>query len=326
MAKDVLHVVPQGDGWAVKREGNERASTTHETQKLAIEGARNLAKEGDDIVIHRPDGSIRNRVTYSGPNTNTDEGANGAPARPEAHDIWSVGSRVSWQAVLAGLVTALAVSALLTSLAAAIGLSTMNMARPQAVSIITGVLWVFITLVSMFVGGYVATRMTTRETMLEAGILGTLVWGSTLALAMLGLGAGTGLALNAARTAEQVTGNEQFWRNLGWTEAQAKQFGALTAPDRVREALNLDEGAAQRYEEARRRAGEGLSDEEAKAQAQAAARKAAWWVFTGMALSLSAAIAGALCGCGPEVTRRSLRRDTTGAPATTTPAREPVHV
>jgi Uncharacterized protein conserved in bacteria (DUF2188) len=40
MAKSVLHVVPHNDTWAVKREGNERASSTHPTQKEAIEAAR----------------------------------------------------------------------------------------------------------------------------------------------------------------------------------------------------------------------------------------------------------------------------------------------
>src|SRR5262245_51346131 len=169
MSKDVLHVVPQGDGWAVKREGNERASTTHDTQKSAIDGARNLAKVGDDIVIHRPDGSIRNRVTYAGASTNTDEP--NAPERPELHDLQSVGTRVRWAPVLAGVVTAIAVSALLTALAAAIGLSTFDYARPKTATIIAGVAWVFITLVAMFVGGYVATRLTTRETVQEAVIL-----------------------------------------------------------------------------------------------------------------------------------------------------------
>src|SRR5215204_5340851 len=69
MAKSVLHVVPHNhEDWAVKREGNERASSTHATQKEAIEAARELAKELDDIVIHRPDGTIRERVTYYGSN------------------------------------------------------------------------------------------------------------------------------------------------------------------------------------------------------------------------------------------------------------------
>jgi hypothetical protein len=66
MAKDVLHVVPHEQAWAVRREGNERVTTTSPTQRDAIEAARELAKEQDDIVIHRPDGTIRERVTYYG--------------------------------------------------------------------------------------------------------------------------------------------------------------------------------------------------------------------------------------------------------------------
>ncbi len=42
MAKDTLHVVPHDDSWAVKREGNERSSSTHSTQKEAIDAAREL--------------------------------------------------------------------------------------------------------------------------------------------------------------------------------------------------------------------------------------------------------------------------------------------
>lgn len=313
--KDVLHVVPQGDGWAVKREGNERASSTHDTQKTAIEGARTLAKEGDDIVIHRPDGSIRNRVTYSGPSTNTDEPTNG-DARPKAYDLWSVGTRVSWSAVAAGVVGSLAVSALLTALAGAIGLSIVDYARPTTVTIMAAVLWVFILIVSMLVGGYIATRATTRETVAEAVLLGTLVWGTTLAMAVLGLGASTGLALDATRTAKAVAPDQPFWRSLNWTEAQTKRYEGLTATERVREELKLDDEATRKYEEARRKAAE---------VAEANPKLLAWWVFTGMALSISAAIGGALLGCGPEVTSRNIRRETSGT-APREASREPVAV
>jgi len=40
-------VVPHDGSWAVKREGNERASSTHKTQREAIDAARELATEGD---------------------------------------------------------------------------------------------------------------------------------------------------------------------------------------------------------------------------------------------------------------------------------------
>lgn len=316
MAKEVLHVVPLGDGWAVKREGNERANSTHDTQKAGIDAARELAQVGDDIVIHRPDGTIRNRVTYAGASTNTDDPA--APARPEPHDIWSVGTRVSWSAVAAGVIVAVATTALLTALAAAIGLSTIDYARPRTVTIVAGVLWVFITLVAMLAGGYVATRTTTRETPFEAVILGSLVWGTTLALAAMGFGAGTGLAMDATRTAKVVTAEQPFWRNLNWNEEQARQYEGLTSTERVREALKLDEEGTRRYEEFRRQASEAAST--------ASPQVMAWWVFTGMALSLSAAIGGALLGTGPEVSRRTLRRDVTGTAPSPAPSREPVAV
>src|SRR5262245_15298537 len=117
MSKDILHVVPQGDTWGVKREGNERLSSTHETQKDAIDSARSLAHDGDDIIIHRPDGTIRERSTYS-----TSQSSNGNSQTPvQPHDVISVGSRISWQAVLAGLAVTVTMYIFFTLLAVSIG-------------------------------------------------------------------------------------------------------------------------------------------------------------------------------------------------------------
>lgn len=65
MAKKNVHVVPSGNSWAVKKAGNERASSVHETQKKAIDAAIPAAKkEGSGVVIHRPDGRIRDSDSY----------------------------------------------------------------------------------------------------------------------------------------------------------------------------------------------------------------------------------------------------------------------
>ena len=65
MAKKNQHVVPKDGGWAVHGEGNSRASSTHETQKGAIEAAREQAqKQGSEMIIHGRDGKIRERNTY----------------------------------------------------------------------------------------------------------------------------------------------------------------------------------------------------------------------------------------------------------------------
>lgn len=60
-----IHVVPHNDGWATKKEGATRVGRTADTQQQAFEQARNQAKrEKVEVVIHRPDGSIRNSNSY----------------------------------------------------------------------------------------------------------------------------------------------------------------------------------------------------------------------------------------------------------------------
>ncbi|TWT61665.1 DUF2188 domain-containing protein [Rubinisphaera italica] len=65
MAKKDYHVVPQGEGWAVKREGADRASSLHETQRDAIQDGKRLAQtKKTELVIHRPNGQIRDSDSY----------------------------------------------------------------------------------------------------------------------------------------------------------------------------------------------------------------------------------------------------------------------
>jgi hypothetical protein len=286
MAKDILHVVPHEQAWAVKREGNERASSTHETQKDAIEAARELAKERDDIVIHRPDGTIRERVTYIGSNgdsepadTRTDGGrirriAEGAP---EARDLVGVGSRVSWGAVLAGVVVAVTIYLTLSFFALALGLSTMDRVSDRAFNITAAALSAIILLVSMFMGGLIASRVTAGENYTEGAAYGVLVWGTTfLVLAAGGLSfASSGL------------------RALGPTAA---------APDtqRVRQDLGLTAQQAERYDVLGR-----------EVRTSPDAQTLAWWTFAGVAFSLLSAIGGGVAGAGPEL---YLRRGREPAP------------
>ncbi|MBT8284431.1 MAG: DUF2188 domain-containing protein [Flavobacteriaceae bacterium] len=59
------HVVPYEDGWAVRREGNKRITSKHRRQDTAIRKAKRLArKRKADVIIHRSDGSIRDRINY----------------------------------------------------------------------------------------------------------------------------------------------------------------------------------------------------------------------------------------------------------------------
>jgi hypothetical protein len=59
------HVVPYEERWAVRREGNKRITSAHKYQDIAIRKAKRLArKHKADVIIHRQDGTIRDRVSY----------------------------------------------------------------------------------------------------------------------------------------------------------------------------------------------------------------------------------------------------------------------
>ncbi|MEI4771978.1 DUF2188 domain-containing protein [Psychrobacillus sp. FJAT-51614] len=52
------HVTPHPDGgWQVKGAGNTKATSRHDTQREAIDSARDIAKnQGTEVVIHRRKG------------------------------------------------------------------------------------------------------------------------------------------------------------------------------------------------------------------------------------------------------------------------------
>ena len=59
------HVVPYEDGWAVRREGNKRITSKHRRQDTAIRKAKSIArKKKSDVIIHRQDGTIRDRIPF----------------------------------------------------------------------------------------------------------------------------------------------------------------------------------------------------------------------------------------------------------------------
>lgn len=59
------HVVPHEEGWAIKGAGNEKYTAIFDTQEEAIERARQIAiNYGSDLIIHRKDGTIRDRRSY----------------------------------------------------------------------------------------------------------------------------------------------------------------------------------------------------------------------------------------------------------------------
>ena len=65
MPKKNYHVVPRNGGWAVRRSRADRVGSTHRTQSDAIDTARKRAiRDRSEVVIHRRDGTIRDRDSY----------------------------------------------------------------------------------------------------------------------------------------------------------------------------------------------------------------------------------------------------------------------
>jgi hypothetical protein len=65
MSKKPIHTVPHGDGWANRREGSERVSSTHKTQADAARDGREQARrDNTEHFIHGENGQIRERNSY----------------------------------------------------------------------------------------------------------------------------------------------------------------------------------------------------------------------------------------------------------------------
>jgi hypothetical protein len=59
------HVVPRGDEWAVRGEGDERTTPIHPTLGDAERAAREIAvNQQSEVVFHLPDGRIRDKNSY----------------------------------------------------------------------------------------------------------------------------------------------------------------------------------------------------------------------------------------------------------------------
>lgn len=64
-SKKPVHAVPHDDGWAVRREGNQRVSSTYSTQAEAEQAGRDIARRDQtEFFLHRRDGTVRQRDSY----------------------------------------------------------------------------------------------------------------------------------------------------------------------------------------------------------------------------------------------------------------------
>ncbi len=59
------HVIPSGKKWGVKGEGNEKLTKEFDTQKEAIDFAKQIAQnQKSELVIHNKEGKIRDKDSF----------------------------------------------------------------------------------------------------------------------------------------------------------------------------------------------------------------------------------------------------------------------
>jgi hypothetical protein len=202
-----------------------------------------------------------------------------------------VGTRISWGAILAGAMVALALYFLLTLLGAALGLSVGGQVRPEDIGSGAAVWAIAAMLLALFVGGYVTSQCTVGESKGESVMYGVVVWGVLFAILLWltatgvrsGFHAMVGLTSAADAVARDTPSDD-------W-EAAAHRAGVPqeTVAEWKRQNTNLTE------------AGRGAAADPQNQERLKAATRVTWWALLGTLLSMFASVGGALLGAGSPV-------------------------
>jgi hypothetical protein len=201
-------------------------------------------------------------------------------------DVLPLRSRVSWGAIFAGAVMAMAVYLVFTLLGGAIGLSVSNDADADALSTGAAVWAVITTVIAMFVGGWVTSQCTVGENKMEAVVHGIIAWGMVLFMTLWLVTAGMSSGFSAMWGLASFSNDAA---NGNW-QTMARQAGV--SQDTIQQ---WEQEAAQ----ARDNASQAANDPAAREEARDYATAATWYTLLGTLLSMGAAIGGALVGAGP---------------------------
>ncbi|MFL5331490.1 MAG: hypothetical protein ACJ8C4_21580 [Gemmataceae bacterium] len=215
---------------------------------------------------------------------------------PQAEDLISVGSRISWGAILGGGVVALAIYFMLTSLGAAVGLSFSDRMNTNTLQT-SALAWSILTLcVALFVGGMMSSLFTVGENKVEAVMCGVIMWAFVLA-AFIWMG-----THGARAAATGVIGLDRVAQSAGGWENAAREAGVPS--DSIEEWRRKVAGTTDRN---------AANDEQRNPEEmKKTAKRLSWYVFGGTWISMLAAALGAWMGAGPtfRVVRVDTRRST----------------
>lgn len=196
--------------------------------------------------------------------------------------------RVSWGAVIAGAVIALAVLMVLNLIGLAMGLYAVDPASRDlgagGAATLTGIWWAVSALLALFIGGWVSSKLAGNPDPLVSGIHGAAVWAAATLLAIFAVSSAmsaaftgaAGMVGRAAQVGAQATGGgESPLPAIDPTDAALGLAARNLAEDLRNQGITGDEAALQQAsEQALRQAITPSEREELAALAQEAATTA----------------------------------------------------
>ncbi|MEJ7687472.1 MAG: hypothetical protein WKG52_11010 [Variovorax sp.] len=218
--------------------------------------------------------------TISRPYGHNADGDNSAPGERISSSSYSSAQawrRVSWGAIVAGVVIALVVQLVLSLLGAGIGLSTIDPLRnssPDAATfgIGAGVWWVASSAVALFAGGWVAAHLAGAPDKTDASLHGLLTWGLATIVAVYLVASAVGAAVSGGASMLGTAATASAGAGGSIADAAKRQLGGADVS-----VESIKNEAQQRLAQAAGQAPTGapVATEEQKAAAEAKARQAA---------------------------------------------------
>jgi hypothetical protein len=192
-------------------------------------------------------------------------------ALSRAGGLVSVGTRISWSAILAGNFLAMGIYLLLASLGTAVGLSISEHASPTKVQN-AAVIWTFlITCAALFVGGVATSIFTAGENKVEAVLSGVIMWALLFTTLMILAATGIRAGFTAMQGSTAHTSDHNVESEAAAAGVAPQHTNADVAPGNITNRIEVS----------------------------TAATKIGWYVFFGTWSSMLAAAAGAFIGAGP---------------------------
>ncbi len=233
----------------------------------------------------------------------------------KATDLLAVKSRVSWGAISAGAMVALAVYFLLSLLGLAVGIEmAMRRGIDRPVQAGTAIYSLLTLLLSMFLGGWTVSRLAVGETKLEAVLYGVILWGVLFVGMFWLIGAGIRVGFGSILSGAVAVNSDDPSNAMsqGAVTSLIDRYNSNLGGDKFVDDLKkagVDQEQAQKIQKTLKDRLDTLKNDPASlkddpqvqqvgAQAADFSRQAAWYSLAGVVISMAAVILGSLIGSG----------------------------